>query len=57
MRKLFVLVFLIATFGCSSPQETTVPTDTLTVVIATDEATEAASEAETEATVEATAAP
>jgi spermidine/putrescine transport system substrate-binding protein len=54
MRKLLVLVFLISAFGCSSPQETTVPTDTLTVVIATDEATEPASEAETEATVEAT---
>ncbi len=55
MRKLLVLVFLISAFGCSSPQETTVPTDTLTVVIATDEATEAASESETAATVEATA--
>jgi spermidine/putrescine transport system substrate-binding protein len=54
MRKLLALVFLISAFGCSSPQETTVPTDTLTVVIATDEATEPASEAETEATVEAT---
>lgn len=54
MRKLLVLVFLISAFGCSSPQETTVPTDTLTVVIATDEATEAASESETEATAEAT---
>lgn len=54
MRKLLVLVFLISAFGCSSPQETTVPTDTLTVVIATDEPTEAASESETEATAEAT---
>jgi spermidine/putrescine transport system substrate-binding protein len=54
MRKLLVLVFLISAFGCTSPQETTVPTDTLTVVIATDEATEPASEAETGATAEAT---
>jgi spermidine/putrescine transport system substrate-binding protein len=54
MRKLLVLVFLISAFGCSSPQETVAPTDTLTVVIATDEATEPASEAETEATAEAT---
>lgn len=55
MRILLVLVFLISAFGCSSPQEAPVPTDTLTVVIATDEATEPASEAETEATAEATA--
>jgi spermidine/putrescine transport system substrate-binding protein len=54
MRKLLVLVFLISAFGCTSPQETVAPTETLTVVIATEEATEAASEAETEATVEAT---
>jgi spermidine/putrescine transport system substrate-binding protein len=54
MRKLFVLVFLISAFGCASPQETTAPTDTLTVVIATEAATEPASESETEATVEAT---
>lgn len=52
MRKLLVLVFLISAFGCSSPMETPAPTETLTVVIATDEATEAASETETEATVE-----